>query len=93
LPAWFADIARLQSRDHAAALVAQAAPFIELVRIARSNKPAIAGEERQFGGEPTAETLDESAVFAEPPLLKIRHNNVIGLGALAAAEPLGATAA
>ena len=61
-----AGVARLQCGDHAAALVAQAAPFVELVRVPGGDEPAVAGEERQFGGERTPEAFDEDAVLAEP---------------------------
>src|SRR3984893_17990173 len=63
-----AGVARLQCGDHPAALVAQAAPFVEFVRVSRSDKPAVTRKERQFGGKRTAEALDEGAVLAEPPL-------------------------
>ncbi len=58
-------VARLQGGDGPAALVAQFAQFVELGRVATGDKPAVAGEERQFGGEGAAEALDQRSMLAE----------------------------
>ena len=55
-------IARLKRRDHAAALVAQRARFVERGVEPRAHEAAVAPVERQFVGERTGEGLFEGCV-------------------------------
>src|SRR5271170_2914197 len=58
-------VARLQGGDGAPTLVAQPAPFVELVRIAGGDKAAVAGEQWQFISERPAKPFDQNAMLAE----------------------------
>src|SRR5262249_41676846 len=40
-------------------------PLVELLRISRGDEPAVAGEQREFGGERSPEALDKDAVLTK----------------------------
>ena len=61
--AGFLGVARLQSGDDFAAIVAQCACFIERRVVARSDEAAIAGEQRQIWRERAAQDLCERGAF------------------------------
>ena len=65
IDAALADVLALQLGDDAAALVAQAAGFVELLVEARGDEFAVAGEERRFVDQRLAETSDEGGMAAE----------------------------
>ncbi len=65
--AGFVGVGRLQSRDHAAAFVAQASRFVERGRRAWADEPAVALEKRQIVGERGLEIAPEfRAIGAQP---------------------------
>ena len=60
-----AAIAAFQLDDQAAAGVAQGAQLVELRRIGRRDEAAVAGEQRQIGGERAGQAIHQLDVMAE----------------------------
>ena len=60
-----AAIAAFQLDDQPAAVVAQGAQLVEFRRIGRRDEAAVAGEQRQIGGERAGQAIDQLDVMAE----------------------------